>query len=99
MTTWTVVLGAALCTYLLRASGLVIVAGRSLPGWMTRHAALVAPAALGALVASAAVHNRHSLAVAVATGSAFVAARRFGSPFAALVVGFPALWVVQLIVS
>jgi branched-subunit amino acid transport protein len=99
VTAWVVVLAAALCTYVLRASALVTVADRDRPSWVTQASAAVAPAALGALVASGALHNEHTVAVAVASGAALLAARRAGSPFAALVVGFPVLWVVQRVVG
>jgi branched-subunit amino acid transport protein len=99
MTAWTVVLAGALCTYLLRASALVVVDGGRLPTWIEQNVKLVAPAALGALVASSSLHNEHTLGVAIASGAAFLAARRFRSPYAALLVGFPTLWCAQLVLG
>lgn len=99
MTTWIVVLAAALCTYLLRASALVVVGGGRLPRWIEQNVKLVAPAALGALVASSSLHNEHTLGVAIASGAAFLAARRFQSPYAALLAGFPTLWCAQLVLG
>jgi branched-subunit amino acid transport protein len=97
MTVWIVVLAAALCTYLLRASALVGLDGGRLPSWVERHVPLVAPAALGALVASSSLHNSQAVAVAVASATAFLAARRLRHPYAALLVGFPTLWCMQLL--
>jgi branched-subunit amino acid transport protein len=99
MTVWVVVLAAALCTYLLRASALVGLDGGRLPSWVERHAPLVAPAALGALVASSSLHNSQAVSVAVASATAFLAARRLQHPYAALLVGFPTLWCVQLVLA
>ncbi|HYN34853.1 MAG TPA: AzlD domain-containing protein [Ilumatobacteraceae bacterium] len=99
MTVWIVVLASALCTYALRASALVIVTGGRLPGWIEQNVKLVAPAALGALVASSSLHNEHTLGVGIASGAAFVAARHLRSPYAALLVGFPTLWCAQLVVG
>jgi len=97
MTAWAVVLSAALCTYLLRASALVTVSGGRLPSWVMRRIELVAPAALGALITSSALHNERAAAVGLASVAAFAAARRFRSPYTALVVGFPTLWFAQLL--
>ena len=97
MTAWAVVLSAALCTYLLRASALVTVSGGRLPRWVIRRIELVAPAALGALITASALHNERAAAVGLASVAAFAAARRFRSPYTALVVGFPTLWFAQLL--
>ena len=99
MTVWAVVLSAALCTYLLRASALVTIAGGRLPRWVVRHVELVAPAALGALITASAVHSDRAAAVALASVAAFAASRRFRSPSAALVVGFPTLWWTQILLG
>ncbi len=97
--TWIAVLLASAATYLLRASGLVFTAGRRLPRAIEARVWLVAPAALGALVSASAMRNQHSLAVAVASVAAFVAARRTRHPYAALLVGFPTLWCAQLLLG
>jgi branched-subunit amino acid transport protein len=99
MTAWAVVLASALCTYLLRASALMVVGGGRLPRWIEQNVKLVAPAALGALVASSSLHNDHTVGVAIASAAAFVGARRFRTPYAALLVGFPTLWCVQLMLD
>jgi len=97
MTAWAVVLSAALCTYLLRASALVTTSGGHLPKWIIRRIELVAPAALGALITASALHNERAAAVGLASVAAFAAARRFRSPYAALAVGFPTLWCAQIL--
>lgn len=98
MNAWAVVLSAALCTYLLRASALVTTSSGRLPAWIMRRIDLVAPAALGALVTASAVHNERAAAVGLASLAAFAAARRFRSPYAALAVGFPTLWCAQILI-
>lgn len=95
MTAWIVVLSAALCTYLLRASALVTTSGGRLPRFLVRHIELIAPAALGALITASALHNDRATAVGLASVAAFTAARRFRSPYAALAAGFPTLWIAQ----
>ena len=72
MTAWAVVLAAALCTYLLRASALVTSSGGRLPRWIIRRVELVAPAALGALITASALHNDRAAAVGLASVAAFV---------------------------
>ena len=99
MTAWAVVLAAALCTYLLRASALVTISGGRLPRWIVRHVELVAPAALGALITASALHNDRAAAVALASVAAFAASIRVRSPYAALVVGFPTLWSTQILLG
>ena len=99
MTAWVVVLLAALCTYLLRASALVTISGGRLPKCIARHIDVVAPAALGALITASAVHNDRAAAVGLASVAAFAAARRFRSPYSALVVGFPTLWCAQILLG
>jgi len=97
MTAWIVVLSAATCTYLLRASALVTTSGGRLPRFIVRHIDLVAPAALGALITASALHNDRGAAVGLASVAAFTAATRFRSPYAALAVGFPTLWCAQIV--
>ena len=96
MTAWAVVLSAALCTYLLRASALVTVSGGRLPSWVMRRIELVAAAALGALITSSALHNERAAALGLASVAAFAAARRFRSPYTALVVGFSMFYTLGL---
>jgi branched-subunit amino acid transport protein len=47
---WATIGGLALATFVIKASGPVLLGGRELPGWALRLIAVVAPALLGALV-------------------------------------------------
>ena len=86
---------AAVGTYVLRASMLVGLAGRSLPSALQARLTLVGPAALAALcAASLAPGPGRALAPAdvLAAAAAFIAVRRTGSVVHAFVVGLPVLW-------
>ena len=52
-TTWLVVVGSALATVALKATGPVLLGGRPLPDRVTRVVTLLGPALLAALVATA----------------------------------------------
>jgi branched-subunit amino acid transport protein len=84
-------------TYLIRSSMFVALADRSLPAWLDQGMALVGPASIAALVASAAFTaggRIDALPVSELTALAvgFLVVRRTGNVLHALVAGFPALW-------
>lgn len=89
-------------TYLIRASMLVALGDRTLPAWVTQAMTYVGPAAIAALVASAAFTSGGrvdalpiSQLCAIALG--FVVVRRTGNILHALTVGFPALWILAAV--
>ena len=103
MTSWTVILGAAAGSYLLRVSMLSILAGRSVPDWMDRALTVVGPAAMGAIAAGMLFVEGGSASVGVdprliAAAAGFVVVRRTGRMTDSLVVGFPMLWILTALV-
>lgn len=104
MTSWIVVISIGLGTYLMRASMFVAIGGRTLPPWIERPMALVAPAAVAALVSStlmvdagAVVRPPASELLAVIAG--FATVRRTGNVMHAFVVGLPVFWVTSALVG
>lgn len=94
MTTWIAVLGAAACTYLLRISMVVVLAGRQLPASLEHQLRLAGPAVLAAVVASALFVSDGAAQAAPASHLAAVVAaglvvRRTGRSLHALLVGLP----------
>jgi branched-subunit amino acid transport protein len=93
MTTWVVVLGSAVCTYVLRAWAIVALDGRRLPDAVVAKLRLVAPAVLAAVTAGAlAPHSGgHAASVGsvVAVVAAFAVVHRTRRPMHALMVGLP----------
>lgn len=57
---WTVILGLAGLTYLNRISFLVLLAGRTVPGWIQRALGFVPSAVLPALIAPMVLFDRDS---------------------------------------
>ena len=105
MSIWIVIIAAGIGSYLLRV-GMVAAADRiRVPAWMDRVSALVAPAALAALaatsVASAATSAGAPGAIAplAAVAVAVLAVIRTGSPYVAMLVGMPTLWVVTILIT
>jgi branched-subunit amino acid transport protein len=95
MSTWLVLGGATVITFLCRTVVLVGFAGRALPGRLLGWLQLAGPAALAALAAThlaTADHGGVDLAVVLAAATGFVAVRRTGNVLAALAVGMPVLW-------
>jgi branched-subunit amino acid transport protein len=89
-------------TYLFRASMLLVLGERALPAWFDNALALVGPAAIAALVASAAFTSDGRvealpLGELVAIAAGFFVVRRTGNVLHALLVGFPTLWLLTLI--
>ena len=98
MTTWLVILAVGAGSYALRSSMLVLSSSRDLPARAEGALSLVAPAALGALLASMLFTTAGGFAplpwpelLAVATG--FLAVRRSGNVLHAFAVGMPVFWV------
>jgi branched-subunit amino acid transport protein len=91
-----VFLAAAVGTFVLRASMLVGLAGRSLHPTLQARLALVGPAAIAALCAASLGPGPVRSVVwseIIACVAAFVAVRRTGSLVSAFVVGMPAFWI------
>lgn len=96
MTNWMVIVAIAVGTYAIRVSMFVGLAGRPVPAWLASRFDVVGPAAIGALLAAYVLGHRHTAPpVAVAGAVAFVAARRTGNLYAALVAGLPLVWTLQ----
>ena len=97
MTAWLVILAVGAGTYAFRAVMFAVLAGRSLPGWVERPMAFVAPAAIGALVGGMVLTDGGSfgpagVAEVGAVTAGFLAVRRSGDVLYGLAVGFPVLW-------
>ena len=104
MTAWAVLIAIAIGTIAFRVGIFVLVADRSLPRRMHEALEFIAPAALGALVASMMLTEGGSMRAAptaelVAVLTAFLVTRHTGHLIHAIVVGLPVFWIVDLIVS
>lgn len=100
MTTWLVVVAAAVATYLIRISMVVVYNRRSLPAGFERMLSLAAPAVLAAVAANSLFVGDGSIhapevAALFAVAAAAVAVWRTGKPVHALVVGLPLALVVM----
>ena len=100
MNSWTVILGAALGSYLLRVSALSLLADREVPSWLDRALAVVGPAAMGAIAAAMLLTDEGEPALAIspeliAAGLAFAVVRRTRRMTDSLVVGLPVLWILS----
>jgi branched-subunit amino acid transport protein len=104
MTTWLTILAVAAGTYGFRVSMFVLLGRRSLPAWTAQPIALIAPAAIGALVASM-LFGGHSgpdlpeLAEISAVVAGFAAVRRTGNVLHAFAVGLPVFWVIHALLG
>ena len=99
MSTWIVIVGAALCTYALRASAVVVLDRRPLPAAAVSRMRVVAPAVLGAVLVSAMISSAGRVHVpslgdtlGVLAGIAVVL--RTGRAAHALLVGLPIAWII-----
>ena len=104
MTAWAVIIAITIGTIAFRAGVFVLVADRGLPNRMHRALEFIAPAALGALVASMLLTDGVSMRAAptaelLAVLAAFVVTRRSGNLMHAIAVGLPMFWIVGLIVA
>ncbi len=97
MNTWIVIAGIAVGTYVLRASMLVALAGRTLPPSLDRPMAMLGPAALAAMIWSMLFTSDGEVAprdlpTVAAAAIGYLVVRRTGSVAHALVVGLPTFW-------
>jgi branched-subunit amino acid transport protein len=103
MSVWLVVLAAGLGSYLFRLSMVVLVERIGTPVRLARASAFVVPASFGALAAGGVLANAagagivHAIPPLAAVAVAVAAVRRTGSPYTAIAVGMPALWVLSAI--
>ena len=100
MSLFTTFVIAALGTYAMRVTMLVVLAGRSLPRALVTPVTLVGPAALGALTVGAMAGRGHrpEMSTLFATVVAFAVVRRTGRVTHGLIAGFVVVWVVNAIV-
>ena len=97
MTTWAVIVAIGVVTYLLRVSMFVVVGGRTLPSWLDRPMAVVAPAAVASLVGAMVLTadgrvDPIATPQMIAVVAGFVAVRRTGNVMHAFTVGMPVMW-------
>ena len=88
---------AAVGTYAIRATMLVVLAGRPLPSALTAPVGLIGPAALGALTVGAMASRGHlaDLSTASATVVAFAVVRRTRRATHGLLAGFLVVWLLK----
>jgi branched-subunit amino acid transport protein len=102
MSVWLAVLVAGAGSYLFRISMLVVAARTGLPPVVERAASYAVPVAFAALAAASVAAevqvDARSLPPLAAVSVAALAARRFGSPHAALLAGMPTLWTLSALV-
>ncbi len=89
-------------TYVIRSSMFVVLGDRALPAWLDQTMVLVGPAAIAALVASAAFTSQGRiealpLSELLAIAAGFLVVRRTGNVLHALLVGFPTMWALALL--
>lgn len=102
MTALVVFIALGIGTYAIRSSMFVALGDRTLPAWIEQAMTFVGPAAIAALVASAAFTSEGrvealpiSQLCAIALG--FLVVRRTGNVLHALTVGFPTLWILAAV--
>jgi branched-subunit amino acid transport protein len=101
MKAFSVVIAVGLGSYLFRVSMLVVAARRGLPPVFERAARYAVPTAFAALATGSLVSHATGgagLAPIVAVAVAVITVHRIGSPYAALVAGMPALWIMSAVV-
>ena len=104
MTAWAVIVVIAVGTLAFRAGVFVFVADHQLPNWMHRPLTFIAPAALGALLASMTLTDGATVRAAptaelVAVASAFLVTRRTGNLMHAIAIGLPVFWIIDHLVA
>ena len=101
MSTWIVIGGVALTTFLLRASFIVFADPHRFPQAFRRSLAFVPPAVLAAIVAPGLLMPQGVLDLTLSNPRwiagliALAVASRMRDPFAPIAVGMPALWLLQ----
>lgn len=99
MNVWHVVVAVGAGSYLFRMSMVVLVERIGTPAILARASAFVVPSAFAALAAGSVVASSrsvdavHAIPPLAALTVAIVAVRRSGSPYTAIAVGMPTLWV------
>lgn len=102
MSTWIVLAMIGVGTYTMRVSMFVLLGGRTLPAWLDRPMAVVAPAAVASIVGAMTLtaHGRIDPidpAQLMAVFAGFVVVRRSGNVMHAFAVGMPTMWTLQFI--
>ena len=101
MTTWLIIAGVALTTFLLRASFIVFADPQRFPPAFRRALAYVPPAVLAAIVAPGLLLPQGVLDFTLANARlpagllAMAVAARVRHPLAPIAAGLPALWLLQ----
>jgi len=91
---------AGIGSYLIRATMLVLLAGRPLPKRLGTPVALIAPAAVGALtVSSMSRAGRVDMSIVAAAVISFVVVRRSGRLTYGLIAGFAVVWVLAALTA
>jgi branched-subunit amino acid transport protein len=104
MSVWLAILVAGLGSYLFRISMVVLADRVTMPEKLERASTFVAPAAFAALAAGGIAANTAGVDVGgwipplAAVVVAVIAVRRTGRPYAALLAGMPALWILTAVV-
>jgi branched-subunit amino acid transport protein len=104
MSVWIVLLAVGGGSYALRLSMFLLLGRHELPGWTARPLALVAPSAIGALVASMTLTSRGNVDVApmpdlIAIAVGFALTRRTGNVMHAIAAGLPTYWMATILLS
>lgn len=105
MTTWLIIAGVALTTFLLRASFIVFADPQRFPPAFRRALAYVPPAVLAAIVAPGLLLAQGTLDFTLANARlpagllAMAVAVRVRHPLAPIAVGLPALWLLQWVLG
>ena len=100
MSALTIIIVAAVGTFALRASMLVVLAGRRIPASVQARLVLVGPAAIAALCAASlgpGPERRVSWVEVVAADAAFLTVRRSRNVVHAFVVGLPLIWLASAV--
>jgi branched-subunit amino acid transport protein len=102
VTTWIVMLAVGLGSYALRLSLLALLGRTGVPAWLSSVLPWVAPAVIGALVASMVLTPggtpiTHIPPELVAVVAGFVAVRWTGNVVHAFTVGMPVMWALTAI--
>jgi len=102
VTTWIVMLAVGLGSYALRLSMLALLGRTGVPAWLASVLPWVAPAVIGALVASMVLTPGGSPVTAVppeliAVAAGFAAVRWTGNVVYAFTAGMPVMWILTAI--
>ena len=104
MSVWLAILAAGLGSYLFRISMVLLADRMTMPEKLERASTFVAPAAFAALAgggipaSTTGADVRGWVPPLAAVVVAVIAVRRTGRPYAALLAGMPALWILTAVV-